>query len=419
MQKPISRRGFGARLVNIALTATGAITLAQLTGCDDDKPKPDNDNSGFVRTADAETTQGLKVQIDAQYYFVQDNHIVLDSTGNKVENELRKKAVFSYLVHNKVVKLNPNQLRQEHSDLEKRIDELTKDTVTGTLVSTVRDAKSDLIEGDFFGVVKAISETLVEAHLDPKLLATGAVIHDINTSRQDYLRFISESSGDVTYERMKELYELGSVNEPVNSSSLDYLARLQNSDLKIDPEDLATFKEMQTMSSWKRRIESGKLVTKIQDRVRESKEFSGYEAEITKKRSDWNRINEIVDGLSTDVGLESEVGDPRDVVIADINERLKRFKLLKVDIPNAIEDRGYVKLEDIFSYSTRKVTMEGASNTGEVRLFTVRKTFDGEYDSSLYLVENKNGKWILNRTWNENSTLRDLYHKALKSAYKK
>ena len=97
----------------------------------------------------------------------------------------------------------------------------------------------------------------------------------------------------------------------------------------------------------------------------------------------------------------------------------KRFKLLKVDIPNAIEDRGYVKLEDIFSYSTRKVTMEGASNTGEVRLFTVRKTFDGEYDSSLYLVENKNGKWILNRTWNENSTLRDLYHKALKSAYKK
>ena len=293
--KPITRRGALAHLGNLVLTATGAITLAQLTGCDEEKPKKDNDNSGFVKTADAETIQGLKVKIDGHYYYVQDNHQVLDSTGNKVENELRKKAVFSYLVHNKVTSLNPNKLKEQHSDLEKRIDELTKDTVTGTLVSTVRDAKSDLIEGDFFGVVKAISETLVEAHLDPKLLATGAVIHDINTSRQDYLRFISESSGDVTYERMKELYELGSVNEPVNSSSLDYLARLQNSDLKIDPEDLATFKEMQTMSSWKRRSEAGKLVTKIQDRVRESKEFSGYEAEITKKRNDWNRINEIVD----------------------------------------------------------------------------------------------------------------------------
>src|SRR3989344_6181898 len=112
MEKRLSRRGALAHLGNLVLTATGAITLAQLTGCDVDKPKLDNDNSGFVRTADAETTQGFKVKIDGYYYYVQDNHKVLDSTGNKVENELRKKAVFSYLVHNKVTSLNPNKLRQ-------------------------------------------------------------------------------------------------------------------------------------------------------------------------------------------------------------------------------------------------------------------------------------------------------------------
>ena len=384
MQKSISRRVFGARLVNIALTATGAITLAQLTGCDDDKPKPDNDNSGFVKTADAETIQGLKVKIDGHYYYVQDNHQVLDSTGNKVENELRKKAVFSYLVHNKVVKLNPNQLRQEYSDLEKRIDELTKDTVTGTLVSTVRDAKSDLIEGDFFGVVKAISETLVEAHLDPKLLATGAVIHDINTSRHDYLRFISESAGDVTYDRMKELYELGSVNEPVNSSSLDYLARLQNSDLKIDPEDLATFKEMQTMSSWKRRIESGKLVTKIRDRVRQSKEYSEYGSEITKKRNDWNRINEIVDSLDQNTGLEREVGDPRDALIDHLKKCMKARSGLKIDLDNGIEDFGYLKLEDVYP-----------NEQGEGKVYFVKETEYGDESKSMIIFRRDNNKWRL------------------------
>jgi hypothetical protein len=411
MQRPMTRRGALAHLGNLVLTATGAITLAQLTGCDGDKPKHKG-NDGFVRTADAQI-KGFEVKIDNQHYYVQDNYTVLDAMGNEVDTDsrkkpVRKKAVFSYLVHDKVTKLNPDGLRQEHLDLEKRIDELTKDSVIGTLVSTVIDAKSDLIEGDFFGVVKAISETLVEAHLDPKLLATGAVIHDINTSRQDYLRFISESAGEVTYERMKELYELGSVNEPVNSSSLDYLARLQNSDLKIDPEDLATFKEMQTMSSWKRRIESGKLVTRIQDRVRQSKEFSGYEAEITKKRNDWNRINEIVDSLEQ-TGLEREVGDPLDALVNDLKKKMKFRSGLKVDLNNGIEDGGYLKLEDVW-----------AEEEGEGKIYFVKENDWGDEYKNLYILKQDNNRWIIYGSIDiDNPDLRQLLNKIHKHRYNK